>query len=1000
MRLALARHDDVVRSSVESHGGWVFATVGDGFGAAFDRAGDGLGAALEAQDSLGSEGWPEGCVLRVRMGLHSGEAEERDGDYFGSAVNRAARLMAVAHGGQIVLSQATADLAVEALPEGAGLRDLGVHRLKDLSRPERIFQLDQPDLPVEFPPLRSLDVRVHNLPVQRTSFIGRQEELKAVKRLLGEERLVSLVGSGGCGKTRLALQSAAEALDDYPEGVWLADLAAVAEPGAVATEVAQIFALKEGPGMSAADAVVAYMAAKRALLILDNCEHVLGEAAELVDRLASSCPALGILTTSRQPLNLPGEVAWRVPSLSVPEDRLGEIGSAVIAELTACEAVQLFVDRATRTRPGFALSEANSAAVVDICCGLDGIPLAIELAAARVPVLTPAQIAAGLDQRFALLTVAPRTARPRQQTLEASVEWSHELLTQEEQALFRRLSVFAGDFDYVAVVAVCTAPPVASHQVLDQLGQLVDKSLLLMDDSGEQARYRLLETLRAYAGGRLAQTDEESSTRAAHRDYYLALAEAAEPHLEGPGQTEWMALVAADHPNLRAALSWSTTNSDNEELARIGAAIHLYWAFHGPNSDGAAWLDRALEPGRALPPQLRAKTLLAKAHLASFNFDVGTVGPLAQEGVELARQLGDDRLTARFLCLLGQVEMLMGQPDLTVDEAVGLARRVGDSWGLSLSLFVQGAGRMMSDLTGSRQCYEEARRVAETAGNRFLANQASGMLAWPMLCTGDLLEARVLCDEVAITAQAMGDRMTSAIAIMYAALALVEADERAQALGYADRLERVTAELDMQLWKVYVPNVRGQVALANRDYQDSLRLTSEAADLGHIPLTRSNTLPALVEAEIAERMYTAASSHIDELASLSETGSRYYMAWALVLRARLLRLQGQAIASEVVQEALDVAVGIEAKTRIVDGLEVLAGIAVDAGRAEDAARLFGAAEHLRDKTGYRRCVSERDADLDHLLPTLGDVAFEEVYDQGRSLALEEAIAYVRRGRWE
>ena len=488
-------------------------------------------------------------------------------------------------------------------------------------------------------------------------------------------------------------------------------------------------------------------------------------------------------------------------------------------DLAACEAVQLFVDRATRMRPGFALTEANSAAVADICRRLDGIPLAIELAAARVRVFTPAQIAAGLDQRFALLTGSPRTALPRQQTLEASVDWSHDLLTEEEQAVFRRLSVFAGDFDYDAAVAVCAAPPIAAHQVLDQLSLLVDKSLVLVDDSGEQARYRLLETVREYAAGRLARTDEETTTRTAHRDHYLAFAEAAEPHLEGPGQTEWMAMVAADYPNLGAALSWSRAHGDNEQLARIAAAIHLYWGIHGPNSDGAAWLEDALEADGGLPPWLRAKTLLARAQLAGFNFDVVNISLRAQEGVGTARELGDDRLTARFLALLAQVSMLMGQPDGTADEAEELAREVGDPWALAWSLTLQGAARYFIDPAAARRYYEEARLVADTAGNMATAHLSAGFVCGTLCLAGQPIQARVLCDQVAAEADADGDRMTVAMTMMYSATALADADERVAALGYADRLELAAAELDMHLWKTYVPHIRSRIALADGDDQ-------------------------------------------------------------------------------------------------------------------------------------------------------------------------------------
>jgi predicted ATPase len=924
------------------------------------------------------------------MGLHTGEVDERSGNYFGSAVNRAARLMGAAHGGQTLLSQAAADLAIESMPKGAVLRDLGVHRLKDLSRPERIFQLGHPDLPAEFPPLRSLDTRAQNLPVQRTSFIGRVSELEALKALLIEESLVSLVGSGGCGKTRLAIQAAAEVLDEYPDGVWIADLAAVADPGAVASQVAQIFALKEGPDMTAADTVAAFLSGKRALLILDNCEHVLEAAVALADRLAS-CPSLCILATSRQPLDLPGEVAWRVPSLSVPAGGLSDQGAAEIADLAACEAVQLFVERATRVRPGFVLTEVNSQSVADICRRLDGIPLAIELAAARVRIITPGQIAAGLDQRFALLTGAPRNALPRQQTLEASVEWSHELLSAVEQAVFRRLSVFAGSFDYEAAVAVCATPPIGAHQVLDQLSLLVDKSLVLVDDSGERARYRLLETIRDYAAGRLARAGEEITARTAHRNHYLAFAEAAQPHLEGPGQTEWMGMVASDLPNLRAGLSWSRAQGEDEQLARMATAIHLYWGVHGPNTDGVAWLDHALEADRGLRPRLQAETLFARAQLAGLNFDLDNLGRQAQEGLEIARELGDDRLTARFLTLLAQAEMLRGKHDGLVDEAEELARKVSDPWALAGSLLLQGGVRVFDNPSAARGYYEEARLVAETAGNLALAHLCGGFVCAALVLTGQPLQGRALCDQLAAETD-VGDRITLAMTMMYSATALADADERAKALEYDDRLERTAAELDMQVWKTYVPHIRSLIALANGDGQAALRLASEAVDLANNPLTRAQVLPALVEAELALGLIPDADSHLDELMTIGLFGCRYFLAWAHVLRARRLRIAGESSAAgSAAHEGLILAVDIAAQTRIIDALEVLAGATADAGGHQQAARLFGTAQALRDDTGYRRCVSERNADMDALRASLGDSAFQAACNQGHSLSVADSI---------
>ena len=514
---------------------------GDSFVAAFSRARDAVACALALQQAFVA------LPLRVRVGVHAGDVQRRGAEnYVGPTIIRAARVRDLGHGGQTVLSQTAADLAGDGLPEGASLRDLGVHRLKDLSRPERVFQLCHPDLAREFPPLRSLDAHRHNLPVQRTSLVGRAAEMAEVRGLIGRSTLVTLVGSGGVGKSRLAFHVAAAVLDDFPDGVWLAELASVVDPGSVAGHVGQIFALDLAPGSSPADAVAAYLADRTALLILDNCEHVLGAAAELADSLIASCPNLRVLATSRQGLDLPGEIAWRVLSLQAPEENM----RAGLPGVSASEAVQLFAERAGRARPGFVLSDRNAAQVGEICRRLDGIPLAIELAAARVRVFTPAQIAGGLDERFRLLTGAPRTALPRQQTLEASVDWSYRLLTDLEQVVFRRLAVFAGDFSYDAAVDVCAAADIQAHQVLDLLGLLVDKSLIQVDDDGDQARYRLLETLRYYAGGHLAGTGEEDETRERHRDHYLAFAEEAEGHLEGPGQTEWISRVARDYPNI------------------------------------------------------------------------------------------------------------------------------------------------------------------------------------------------------------------------------------------------------------------------------------------------------------------------------------------------------------------------------------------------------------------------------------------------------------------
>ena len=421
---------------------------GDSFVAAFSRAGDGLACALELQRRL-ADG-----PLRMRLGVHSGDITRTEmGTYAGPVIIRTARLRDLGHGGQTLVSQAARDLMVDVVPEGITLVDLGVHRLKDMARPERVYQLCQPALPQGFPPLRSLDARPNSLPVQRTAFIGRARELDEVTRALGEQRLVTLTGSGGCGKTRLALQAGAELLGGFPDGVWFVDLAPLADGEAIPAKVAATLGVLQGPVLSPTDAIVAHLRDRRTLLIVDNCEHLSGEVALLVNRILDSCPTVFVLATSRQPLGVEGELIWRVPSLTLP----AEVGASDIAALADSEAVQLFVERASRVKAGFRVDNANRDAVGRICRSLDGIPLAIELAAARVRVLTPAQIAQGLSERFRLLTGAARTALPRQQTLEASLDWSYRLLTQPERELFARLAVSPSSFDLDAATAVGAA---------------------------------------------------------------------------------------------------------------------------------------------------------------------------------------------------------------------------------------------------------------------------------------------------------------------------------------------------------------------------------------------------------------------------------------------------------------------------------------------------------------------------------------------------------------
>jgi predicted ATPase/class 3 adenylate cyclase len=555
MSEALARHDAILRNAVEQRNGHVVKTTGDGLFAVFPAAHDGIAAAAAAQRDLASAEWATPQPLRVRMGVHSGVAELRDGDYYGTAVNRAARIAAAAHGGQIVASGIAIELAADDLDASISLHPLGEHRLRDLERPERIVQITIDGLDTAFPPLRSLDAFPGNLPRQRTAFVGRQRELSELATLLGDAAVVTLVGVGGVGKTRLALESAAEAVPQFPDGVWFVDLAPLSDSEAVCDTVAATLQVPASPG-SIEVGIVEHLRQQRLLLVLDNCEHVLDRAAPLAETITESCPRVVVLATSREALGVIGESTYNVSALAIPE-----VGASASAAAEA-EAVQLFVDRAHAARSDFALTADNVDGVVMICRRLDGVPLALVLAAARVTSLHPAQIAERLNERFRILTAGRRTAVERHQTLRATIDWSYDLLAAKEQQALNRMAVFSGGCALDAAEAVLAYGEIEGWEVVDILGRLVEQSLVLADETGSEVRYRLLETIRQYAAERLAGAHETAAALARHAAHYRRLAAVIGEGLQGPEESEWLACYEQELENLRGAVSWFASEDD------------------------------------------------------------------------------------------------------------------------------------------------------------------------------------------------------------------------------------------------------------------------------------------------------------------------------------------------------------------------------------------------------------------------------------------------------
>jgi predicted ATPase/class 3 adenylate cyclase len=608
METAIRRHDDLMRAAIAEHRGHVFKTIGDAFCAVFARPDDAIAAALDAQRALLAEDFSTVDGLPVRMAVHTGTAEEREGDYFGPTVNRVARLLAIGNGGQILVSGVTTDLVQGSLPAQASLQDLGAHRLRDLTYPEQVYQLVARGLRVEFPALRSLEVLPNNLPLQLTSFVGRDGEVAEIESLRKKHRVVTIVGSGGVGKTRTSLQVGANVLDGSGDGVWFIELAPLADGSIIPTAIASAMGIALSAG-AAIDALVAALKAKNILLILDNCEHLVEPTARVVDALVRGCPKLAVLASSRQGLGIAGEATYRMPSLGLPDP--GVVASSSPIDLKRFGAIALFVERAETADQHFLLTNDNAAAVADICRRLDGIAFAIELAAARVRMLSPQQLQRRLDERFRILTGGSRTALPRQQTLRALIDWSYELLDARERALFRRVGVFVDGFSLEAAGAVCTDASFDELELFDVLASLVDKSLVVAELDGASTRYRLLESTRAYALERLTEAGEESRLFERHLAYYHELILRAYVAHQAMANGEPYDSVRTELENVRAAMGHAL-KSPNVEL---GAEI-LFLAFYNdllPTVELVSLYDGFLEAISTENTALRGKLLMQYA---------------------------------------------------------------------------------------------------------------------------------------------------------------------------------------------------------------------------------------------------------------------------------------------------------------------------------------------------------------------------------------------------
>ncbi len=979
MSAAIARLDRAVSDLVAQCSGVrpVEQGEGDSFVVAFARASDAAAFALQLQRTPLSP-------ISVRIGLHTGEVQLRDeANYVGPTINRTARLRDLAHGGQTVLSATTSDLLADALPAEAWLLDLGTHPLRDLPRPERVTQLCHADLHNDFPPLRAPKTGgKQNLPPHFTSFVGRGIEMATVRRLVANNRLVTLTGAGGVGKTRLAVQLADQMDGDFADGVWYVDLAPITDPDGVPVSVTRALGLPDQAGRSTMDTLTRVIGDRHLLVLLDNCEHLIDASASLTVVLLAACPQVTILATSREPIRVAGEVAWAVPSLPLAD-----------------EAMALFIDRARRVRPDFTVAEVNSETVMEICQRLDGIPLAIELAAARVRALSLAQILDSLHNRFRLLTGGARTAVRRQQTLRASVDWSHELLTEPERVLFRRAAVFMGGFDLEAAQTVCADSEVERYQTLDQLTLLIEKSLVVADDTTlGGARYRMLETVRQYALEKLGESGEADAVRSRHRDHYAAMATL----LDMPGRTGYQSRVeraAIEMDNLRAAFTWCRESGAICEAIHLASALQPLWTTRGRVREGTAWFEAELADATAhdaeVPLPVRVRALADRATLEGAQTIHHNMGE-ALEALRLAREIGDPALLVRALAGCGIIAAYEAAAASSYfDEALGIARAVGDDRSLSQILALQAFAAVTGkgDASAARAAGEEGRDIADAIGDGYTSRGCRWCIGLAQQWEGDLAGAIAQFRALVTEAEVAHDetwRMSSLVSLGHYLAFAGNPDEARAAADYS-AFNQGFAYAALAVANLAAGDVEASAAAGEAAWE-RMKAQPELAAVNVIPLA---------DVALARGDLTMARRLADDAVTIAPG---MHLLLALAKRARVAIAQ-----NDVEQAACDArdsltrAGELKGYYVVPDVLECLATLAASAGANREAGRLFGAADAVRDRTGYIRFKiydADYDASVAALRKAMGENEFREAWAEGEAMSIDEAIAYAQRGRGE
>jgi len=1001
MAVALPRSLELVEELATARGGVLPVEQGEGDSrlAVFERAADALEAALAIQRAIAAEPWPEGAALAVRIAVHAGDARLRDErTYGGGVVHRAARLRGLARGGQILVSRAVHDLVADELPAGIDLVDLGRHGLRGLARPEQVFELRHPDLPLVEGGLRSLAAVPNNLPSAVSSFIGRATERAQLRELASTHRLVTVTGPGGCGKTRLTLEVAADAAADRPDGIWLVELSGVADPGLVPDTVLAAVDVGEAAGVDAIDRLSDFLRSHRALLVLDTCEHLVEAIADAAHRLLQACPNLTVVATSREPLGVTGELVWRVPPMTTGDDGAGD-------------AVALFAERAQAVRANFAINDANREMVASICRRLDGIPLAIELAAARVRSMSIKDIAAGLDDRFRLLAGGSRTALARQRTLEASVQWSYELTDAPERAVLRRLAVFQGSFDIAAAERIAGAGDVDELAVLETLGRLVDKSLVQVEETPNgEVRYSLLDTIRHFGRDRLSDEGEVADTQARHLAWVHDLCASAEPALER-GDLATLARIDDQIDDIRVALAWACSDRrrGSTGVAIVGA-LGMYWLFQGRLREGIDWCRNAL----AADPDDSddANRLRARWALVNAEFYGGTDGEAA---VAEAGSVADDAAAAGLTVVearcRGLVAMAVGFAEppagaALLDEAVALADEAGDDFTRVDSRHNRAFAKLFSgDLAAAAADLDAARPIAERLGNGFHLGIDGCGRSTLALAAGDVAGAVAAGRAGQRAARRTGESNADASATFPLCFALADQGHPLEAFDELSVAEELFLRRPGWVTGMCIAGARAYVSSSVEDDEAAVVAARAciAASAEVVPFISLYGVLVLAAVQRRRREFASAATTLTQAEDAIVKGFRFWVPDVALERARLCRAAGQPDrAEDHAHTALVAAVEIGFRKTTVLALEELAHLSASAGSGPEAARLLGACRTARQTTELVANAEERrwiDETTSAIVAVLADEAAAALRE-GEELSLDDAVAYARRARGE